>query len=142
MRLAAISSTNIKLVGTHTGVSIGEDGASEMGPEDLAMACAEPNYTVFYPSDATSAWRAIERAAGIDGPVYVRTSCPKTEILYGPDEVFEVGGPKVLRPSAHDRVAIIGAGVTLYEALKAVDELAAEGIQARHIAAAARDMPG
>ncbi|MDE0107267.1 MAG: transketolase [Bryobacterales bacterium] len=133
MRLAAISSTNIKLVGTHAGVSIGEDGASQMGLEDLAMACAEPNYTVFYPSDATSAWRAIELAAGIDGPVYVRTSRPKTEILYGPDEVFEVGGSKVLRSSAHDSVAIIGAGVTLYEALKAADELAAEGIQARVI---------
>ena len=133
MRLAAISSTNIKLVGTHAGVSIGEDGASQMGLEDLAMACAEPNYTVFYPSDATSAWRAIELAAGIDGPVYVRTSRPKTEILYGPGETFEVGGSKVIRSSAHDSVAIIGAGVTLYEALKAADELAAEGIQARVI---------
>lgn len=133
MRLAAISSTNIKLVGTHAGVSIGEDGASQMGLEDLAMACAEPNYTVFYPSDATSAWRAIELAAGIDGPVYVRTSRPKTEILYGPGEVFEVGGSKVLRSSAGDSVAIVGAGVTLYEALKAADELAAEGIQARVI---------
>lgn len=133
MRLAAISSTNIKLVGTHAGVSIGEDGASQMGLEDLAMACAEPNYTVFYPSDATSAWRAIELAAGIDGPVYVRTSRPKTEILYGPDEAFEVGGSKVLRSSADDSVAIVGAGVTLYEALKAADELAAEGIQARVI---------
>jgi len=133
MRLAAISSTNIKLVGTHAGVSIGEDGASQMGLEDLAMACAEPNYTVFYPSDATSAWRAIELAAGIDGPVYVRTSRPKTAILYGADEAFEVGGSKVLRSSANDSVAIVGAGVTLYEALKAADELAAEGIQARVI---------
>ena len=133
MRLAAISSTNVKLVGTHAGVSIGEDGASQMGLEDLAMACAEPNYTVFYPSDATSAWRAIELAAGIDGPVYVRTSRPKTEILYGADEVFEVGGSKVLRSSADDSVAIIGAGVTLYEALKAADELASEGIKARVI---------
>lgn len=133
MRLAAISSTNVKLVGTHAGVSIGEDGASQMGLEDLAMACAEPNYTVFYPSDATSAWRAIELAAGIDGPVYVRTSRPKTEILYGADEVFEVGGSKVLRSSADDSVAIIGAGVTLYEALEAADDLASEGIKARVI---------
>ena len=133
MRLAAISSTNVKLVGTHAGVSIGEDGASQMGLEDLAMACAEPNYTVFYPSDATSAWRAIELAASTDGPVYVRTSRPKTEILYGADEVFEVGGSKVLRSSADDSVAIIGAGVTLYEALKAADELASEGIKARVI---------
>ena len=133
MRLAAISSTNIKLVGTHAGVSIGEDGASQMGLEDLAMACAQPNYTVFYPSDATSAWRAIELAAAIDGPVYVRTSRPKTAILYGPEEGFEVGRSKLLRSSADDSVAIVGAGVTLYEALQAADNLAAEGIRARVI---------
>ena len=133
MRLAAISSTNINLVGTHAGISIGEDGASQMGLEDLAMTCAEPNYTVFYPSDATSAWRAIELAAGIDGPAYVRTSRPKTAILYGPDEAFAAGRSKVVRKSAQDRVAIVGAGVTLYEALEAADELAAEGIHARVI---------
>lgn len=133
MRLAAISSTNIKLVGTHAGISIGEDGASQMGLEDLAMTCAEPNYTVFYPSDATSAWRAIELAAGIDGPVYIRTSRPKTAILYGPDETFETGRSKVVRKNPQDRVAIVSAGVTLYEALKAADELAEEGIRARVI---------
>ena len=133
MRLAAISSTNIKLVGTHAGISIGEDGASQMGLEDLAMTCAEPNYTVFYPSDATSAWRAIELAAGIDGPVYIRTSRPKTSILYGPDEAFAAGRSKVVRQSPQDRVVIVGAGVTLYEALEAADELEAEGIHARVI---------
>ncbi len=133
MRLAAISSTNIKLVGTHAGVSIGEDGASQMGLEDLAMTCAEPNYTVFYPSDATSAWRAIELASRVEGPVYVRTSRPKTPILYGPDEAFEVGRAKVLRSSPRDRVAIVAAGVTLYEALRAADQLADEGIAARVI---------
>ncbi len=133
MRLAAISETNIKVVGTHAGISIGEDGASQMGLEDLAMTCAEPNYTVFYPSDATSAWRAIELAVGIDGPVYVRTSRPKTSILYGPEEPFRVGGSKVLRSSADDRVAIVAAGVTLYEALDAADQLAEEGISARVI---------
>jgi transketolase len=133
MRLAAISSTNVKLVGTHAGISIGEDGPSQMGLEDLAMTCAEPNYTVFYPTDATSAWRAIELAAGIEGPVYVRTSRPKTPILYGPDEVFETGKAKVLRSSSGDRVAIVAAGVTLYEALEAADQLASEGIRARVI---------
>ena len=133
MRLAAISSTNVKLVGTHAGISIGEDGPSQMGLEDLAMTCAEPNYTVFYPTDATSAWRAIELAAGIEGPVYVRTSRPKTPILYGPDEVFETGKAKVLRSSEADRVAIVAAGVTLYEALEAADQLAAEGVRARVI---------
>ena len=133
MRLAAISSTNVKLVGTHAGISIGEDGPSQMGLEDLAMTCAEPNYTVFYPTDATSAWRAIELAAGIDGPVYVRTSRPKTAILYGPGEVFETGKAKVLRSSSEDRVAIVAAGVTLYEALEAADQLASVGIRARVI---------
>ena len=133
MRLAAISSTNVKLVGTHAGISIGEDGASQMGLEDLAMTCAEPNYTVLYPTDATSAWRAIELAADVDGPVYVRTSRPKTAILYGPEEEFALGKAKVLRQSGDDRVAIVAAGVTLYEALSAADQLAAEGIQARVI---------
>ena len=133
MRLAAISRTNVKLVGTHAGISIGEDGPSQMGLEDLAMTCAEPNYTVFYPSDATSAWRAVELAAGIDGPVYIRTSRPKTPILYDADEAFETGGAKILRRSPEDRVAIVAAGVTLYEALAAADELAAEGIRARII---------
>ncbi len=133
MRLAALSSTNIKLVGTHAGISIGEDGASQMGLEDLAMTCAEPNYTVFYPTDATSGWRAVELAAGIDGPVYIRTSRPKTGILYGADEVFEVGRAKILRSSPSDRVALVAAGVTLYEALQAADALAGEGIAARVI---------
>lgn len=133
MRLAAISSTNIKLVGTHAGISIGEDGASQMGLEDLAMTCAEPNYTVFYPSDATSTWSAIALAAGIEGPVYIRTSRPKTAILYGPEEPFQTGGAKVVRSSPEDCVAIVAAGVTLYEALEAADELAAEGIHARVI---------
>ena len=133
MRMAAISFANIKLVGTHAGVSIGEDGASQMGLEDLAMACAEPNYTVFYPSDATSAWRAVELSAAVKGPVYIRVSRPKTSILYGPDEFFEIGKAKVLKSSPQDKVAIVAAGVTLYEALEAVEQLAVEGINARLI---------
>ncbi len=133
MRLAAISSANIKLVGTHAGISIGEDGPSQMGLEDLAMTCAEPNYTVFYPTDATSAWRAVELAAGVEGPVYIRTSRPKTPILYGPDEVFATGKAKIVRSSPMDRVAIVSAGVTLYEALEAADRLAEDGIPTRVI---------
>ena len=133
MRMAAISGCNVKLVGTHAGISIGEDGASQMGLEDLAMTCAQPNYTVLYPSDATSAWRAIELAAGVEGPAYVRTSRPKTGILYGPDEEFAVGKAKTLRQSGNDRIAIVAAGVTLYEALAAADALAEEGIAARVI---------
>lgn len=133
MRLAAISASNIKLVGTHAGVSIGEDGPSQMGLEDLAMTCAEPNYTVFYPTDATSAWRAVELAAGIAGPVYIRTSRPKTPILYGPGEVFATGKAKIVRSSSSDLIAIVSAGVTLYEALNAADQLAEEGIATRVI---------
>jgi transketolase len=133
MRLAAISNTNVKLVGTHAGISIGEDGASQMGLEDLAMTCAEPNYTVFYPSDGTSAWRAIEAAAAIQGPVYVRTSRPKTPVIYDAAEKFETGKCKIVRQSRTDRVTIVAAGVTLYEALSAHDTLAKEGIQVRVI---------
>ncbi len=133
MRMAAISETNVKLVGTHAGISIGEDGASQMGLEDLAMTAAQPNYTVLYPSDATSAWRAIELVARVEGPAYVRTSRPKTGIVYGPGEEFAIGKAKVLRQSGADRIVIVAAGVTLYEALEAADELAGEGIAARVI---------
>ena len=121
MRMAAISGSNIKLVGTHCGISIGEDGPSQMGLEDLAMTTAEPNYTVLYPSDATSAWRAIELAAAHKGPVYIRTSRPKTPILYDAGETFEIGKAKILRRG--DRALVVAAGVTLFEALKAADEL-------------------
>ncbi|MDA1315803.1 MAG: transketolase [Acidobacteria bacterium] len=133
MRMAAISSSNIKLVGTHAGISIGEDGPSQMGLEDLAMTCAEPNYTVLYPSDGTSAWRAIQLAAATDGPVYVRTSRPNTAVIYDAGETFEVGKCKVVRKSDNDQVTIVTAGVTLFEALKAHDELAKEGIAVRVI---------
>jgi len=133
MRMAAISHTNVKLVGTHAGVSIGEDGPSQMGLEDLAMTCAEPNYTVLYPSDATSAWRAIELVAATAGPAYVRTSRPKTPVIYGPDEKFEVGKCKVVRQSDKDQVTIVAAGVTLFEALAAHDQLSEDGIAARVI---------
>jgi transketolase len=133
MRMAAISHTSVKLVGTHAGVSIGEDGPSQMGLEDLAMTCAEPNYTVLYPSDATSAWGAIELAAATAGPAYVRTSRPKTAVIYGADEKFEVGKCKVIRQSGKDQVTIVAAGVTLFEALAAHDQLAKEGIAARVI---------
>ena len=133
MRMAAISNTNIKLVGTHAGVSIGEDGPSQMGLEDLAMACAEPNYTVLYPSDGTSAWRAIELAAQTAGPVYVRTSRPGTPVIYEAGEDFAVGRAKVVRQSDDDRVTVVAAGVTLFEALAAYDQLQEDGIPIRVI---------
>jgi len=133
IRIAAISGTNIKLVGTHAGVSIGEDGPTQMGLEDLATVCAEPNYTVLYPSDGVSAWRATEAAAAIRGPVYVRTSRPKTPVIYPSDEKFEVGKCKVLRHTDRDRVTVVAAGVTVFEALKAHAELAGLGIPVRVI---------
>ena len=133
MRMAAISRVNIKLVGTHAGISIGEDGPSQMGLEDLAMTCAEPNYTVLYPSDATSAWRAIELAAQTVGPVYVRTSRPGTPVIYEAAEDFAVGRAKVVRQSEEDRVTVVAAGVTLFEALAAHDQLKEDGISIRVI---------
>ena len=133
MRLAAISGTNVKLVGTHAGISIGEDGPSQMGLEDLAMTCAEPNYTVLYPSDGTSAWRAIELVAATEGPAYVRTSRPATPVIYEAAEEFAVGESKVVRHSDDDQVTVVAAGVTLFEALSAHQQLAAEGIAIRVI---------
>jgi transketolase len=131
--MAAISGSNIKLVGTHAGVSIGEDGPSQMGLEDLAMCSAMPNFTVLYPSDAVSTWQAVMLAAAHAGPCYVRSSRPATPVVYGADESFEIGKCKVVRRSAGDRVTIIAAGVTLFEALQAHEQLARENIAVRVI---------
>jgi transketolase len=133
LRMAAISNLNIKLAGSHAGVSIGEDGPSQMALEDLAMTRAEPNFTVLYPSDAVCGERCVELAAYQPGPVYIRTSRPKLPVIYDNSEVFTVGGLKVLRQSARDVATVIGAGVTLFEALKAFDLLAAEGMAIRVI---------
>jgi transketolase len=133
IRMAAISNLNVKLAGSHAGVSIGEDGPSQMALEDLAMTRAEPNMTVLYPSDAVCGERCVELAAYHPGPVYIRTSRPKTPILYGNDEVFTVGGSKVLRQSNADVATVVGAGVTLFEALKAYDLLKQKGMAIRVI---------
>jgi transketolase len=133
IRMAAISESNIKLVGTHVGVSIGEDGPSQMGLEDIAMMAAQPGMTVLYPSDATATHRLVEAAAQRKGMAYIRTGRPKTPVLYGPEESFPIGGSKVLRQSSADSLTIVAAGVTLFEALKAHDELQAAGIAVRVI---------
>jgi transketolase len=133
IRMAAISNVNVKLAGSHAGVSIGEDGPSQMALEDLAMMRAEPNITVLYPSDAVCAERCVELAAYRPGPVYIRTSRPKTPVIYGNDEVFSVGGSKVLRRSGADVATVVGAGVTVFEALKAYDQLKQKGIAIRVI---------
>jgi transketolase len=133
IRMAAISNVNVKLAGSHAGVSIGEDGPSQMALEDLAMCRAEPNFVVLYPCDAVSAERLLALMAYHPGPAYMRTSRPKTPVIYDNDERFEIGGLKVLRQSPHDAVTVIGAGVTVLEALKAHDELKKSGIGIRVI---------
>jgi len=133
IRMAAISNLNIKMAGSHAGVSIGEDGPSQMALEDLAMMRAQPNIAVVYPCDAVSTDRLIERMAYHQGPAYMRTSRPKTPVIYGPDEKFEIGGLKIIRQTANDVVTVIGAGVTVFEALKAHDVLQPKGISIRVI---------
>ena len=133
IRMASISHANIKLMGSHAGVSIGEDGPSQMGLEDLAMMAAQPDMVVLYPSDAVCTHRLVEAAASHTGPVYIRTGRPKAPILYGNEEPFPIGGSKVLRKSESDRLTIVAAGVTLFEALKAHDQLKATGIPVRII---------
>jgi transketolase len=133
VRMAAISQVGIKMAGSHAGVSIGEDGPSQMALEDLAMCRAQPNITVLYPCDAVSAERVVALAASHPGPAYIRTSRPQTPVIYGNDEVFTIGGLKVLRQSANDMATVIGAGVTVFEALKAHDALLAAGMSIRVI---------
>ena len=133
VRMAGIGGMNVKLAGSHAGVSIGEDGPSQMALEDLAMMRAVPGCAVLYPCDAVSTARLVEAAAGCDGMVYIRTSRPKTPVIYGPDDEFVIGGSKVVRESPDDAATVVAAGVTLFEALRAHDALAAEGIPVRVI---------
>jgi transketolase len=134
IRMAAYSRPpHLVLCGSHAGVSIGEDGPSQMALEDLAMMRAITGATVLYPSDAVSAERLVETAARTPGIVYIRTSRPKTKVLYANEESFPVGGSRTLRSSAKDVLTIVGAGVTLHEALAAHETLAREGIIVRVI---------
>jgi transketolase len=133
IRMAAISNVNVKLAGSHVGVSIGEDGPSQMALEDLAMCRAQPNCTVLYPSDAVSTERLVALMAYHPGLAYMRTSRPKTPVIYSNDETFTIGGLKVLRESDSDVATVIGAGVTLFETLKAYDQLKAAGTSIRVI---------
>jgi transketolase len=131
IRMAAISRSNINLCGSHCGVSIGEDGPSQMGLEDLAMFRAIPGATVLYPADAVCAERLTAEAARRPGICYLRTSRPKTPVLYAADETFPVPGLKVLRKSPGDRLTVIAAGVTVYEALSACEQLQGRGTAIR-----------
>src|SRR5882724_7317353 len=128
IRMAGISMANLKLVGSHVGVSIGEDGTSQMALEDLAMMRAVAGSVVLYPSDAVSAEKLVEQMALHKGVSFLRTSRPKTPIIYNNDESFPIGGAKVRRQADGYKVTVFGAVITLFEALKAADALAKEGI--------------
>ncbi len=133
IRMAAISRANVRLVGSHAGVSIGEDGPSQMALEDLAMMRAVFGSTVLYPSDANQAAQLTAEMATHGGVVYMRTTREKTPVLYRPDEKFSIGGSHVLRQSPGDQATIVAAGITLHEALKAYEQLLSENITVRVI---------
>ncbi len=122
---------HLVLCGSHAGISIGQDGPSQMGLEDIAMMRAVIGSTVLYPSDAVSAERLTEQAAAVEGIVYLRTTRAATPVIYGVEESFPIGGSKVLRSSEHDRITIVAAGITLHEALKAHAELKQQGVTVR-----------
>jgi transketolase len=131
IRMAGVSRSNVKFCGSHAGVSIGEDGPSQMALEDLAIFRAIPWSVVLYPCDAVSAERLVVEAARYPGIAYIRTSRPKTPVIYPNEEQFPVGGLKVLRQSEDDRICLAGAGVTVHEALQAYEMLKEEGIKVR-----------
>jgi len=133
IRMAAISRANIRLCGSHAGVSIGQDGPSQMALEDLAAFRAVWNSTVLYPSDANQTVKLMAQMVDREGIVYLRTTREATPILYSPEEEFPIGGCKVVRHSEHDQVTVVAAGITLHEALKACDRLHAENINIRVI---------
>jgi transketolase len=133
IRMAAVSRASLRLVGSHAGVSIGEDGPSQMALEDLSMMRSVFGSAVLYPSDAVSTIHLIKEMAERKGISYLRSTREKTAILYGPNEQFPIGGSKVLRSSGSDKATIIGAGITLHEGLKAADELAKSGVNVRVI---------
>jgi transketolase len=133
VRMAAVSRANIVLAGSHAGVSIGEDGPSQMALEDIASLRAVHGSTVLYPSDPNQAAALLAAAADRDGIVFMRTTREKTPVIYQPGEQFQIGGSRVVRHSDDDHVTLVGAGITLHESLKAADALAAEGINARVI---------
>jgi transketolase len=133
VRMAAISRASLNLVGSHAGVSIGEDGPSQMGLEDLAMFRAVHGSTVLHPCDANQTAELVWQMADRPGIRYLRTLRPSTPVIYGPDEHFEIGGSRVVRQSDGDQVALIAAGITVHEALEAAEALEAEGVRARVI---------
>ena len=133
VRMAAVSRANLAIAGSHAGVSIGEDGPSQMALEDLASYRAIHGSTVLYPSDPNQTAALVAQMADRAGIVYMRTTREKTPVIYAPDEAFHIGGSRVVRESEADDLTIVAGGITLHEASKAADELAADGINARVI---------
>jgi transketolase len=133
VRMAAISRVDLRLSGSHAGVSIGEDGPSQMALEDIASLRAVHSSVVLHPCDANQTAKLVAAMADTRGIVFLRTLRPNTPVLYGPDEEFEVGGSRVLRASDEDDVTIVGTGITVHEALKAAEALGEDDISARVI---------
>jgi transketolase len=133
IRMAAISRADLRISGSHAGVSIGEDGPSQMALEDLAMMRAVYGSTVLYPCDGNQTAVLVEMMADVPGISYMRTTREKTPVVYEPDDAFPIGGSKTLRSSDGDRVTLVGAGITVHEALSAAESLADEGIAVRVI---------
>jgi transketolase len=133
IRMAAISGANLRLCGSHAGVSIGEDGPSQMALEDLAMMRAVHGSTVLHPSDANQTAKLVAEMADTDGISFLRTLRPSTPVIYGPEEEFPIGGSKVVRSSDDDRVTVVAAGITLHNAIEACERLQGEGTNVRLI---------
>jgi len=131
IRMAAVSQANIRLCGSHAGVSIGEDGPSQMALEDLAMLRAVFGSTVLYPSDPNQTAQLVAAMAGHPGISYLRSTREKTPVLYDPSDTFVIGGSKVLKSSSRDQVTVVAAGITVHESLKAFGTLQAQGIAIR-----------
>jgi transketolase len=133
IRMAAISRADLRISGSHAGVSIGEDGPSQMALEDIAMMRAVHASTVLYPCDGNGTAALVQTMADLPGISYLRTTREKTPVLYDPGDPFPVGGSKTLRSSGEDRVTLVGAGITVHEALAAAETLAGDGVSARVI---------
>jgi transketolase len=133
IRMARVSETNIKFVGSHVGVSIGEDGPSQMGLEDIALFGTIPDTIVLQPSDGVSTAKLVPHMVAHKGISYMRTLRSKTAVLYDNAEEFPIGGSKILRQSGNDQLTVAATGITVFEAIKAADELKKERISIRVI---------
>jgi transketolase len=133
IRMAAVSRANLRLCGSHAGTSIGQDGPSQMGLEDMAMMRAVHSSTVLHPCDANQTARLVAQMADREGISYLRTMRPDTPVIYAPDEEFSIGGSKVVRSSDDDQVTVVAAGITVHNAIEACEKLQEEGIAVRLI---------